>query len=172
MTFIEGIGDEVVQFFVGLFIVIIGELITHYFLMIIKKILFTVVLAWFTTNIPNHGTGTILFLTRRRSRAVRRFITHTESSTIVEGNLSEHNTFWEAKLCIEVTDNITGTIENSNSEANQTTPRIEEGKPTSTSTESGPLVEEETRIVETMDAPNNESTDLRRRTTVNTNSGK
>ncbi|XP_044761172.1 transmembrane and ubiquitin-like domain-containing protein 1 isoform X3 [Coccinella septempunctata] len=131
MTLIEGIGDEVVQFFVGLFFLL-------------------VVLAWCTTNTTNDGTfRTVFLLERRRLRAVRRLITHTESSTIVEGTTEE------------------------NLETNQTSTATEEDKPTSTSTDSRRnSAGEETRIVETMDAPNSSVSDgLRKRVNLNVNIG-
>ncbi|XP_045479722.1 transmembrane and ubiquitin-like domain-containing protein 1 isoform X2 [Harmonia axyridis] len=129
MTLIEGIGDEVIQFFIGLFFILI---------------------AWCTTNTSNDGSlRTVFLLERRRLRAVRRLITHTESSTIVEGTSVD------------------------NSEINQSNSTMEEEKPTSTSAddENQTLQGEETRIVEAMDAPNSiETNGLRRRVNLNLNS--
>ncbi|KAJ8935973.1 hypothetical protein NQ314_012540 [Rhamnusium bicolor] len=70
MTLIEGIGDEVTNFFIALFVVII------------------VTLAWWTTNISEQRhVRTVLLLERRRHRAHRRLTNHTETVTITEGTI-------------------------------------------------------------------------------------
>ncbi|CAG9859554.1 unnamed protein product [Phyllotreta striolata] len=69
MTIIEGIGDEVVHFFIALFVVVIGTA------------------AWWTTNISEQRyIRTAVILERRRHRTHRRLTNHTETVTIVEAS--------------------------------------------------------------------------------------
>ncbi|RZC35145.1 transmembrane and ubiquitin-like domain-containing protein 1 [Asbolus verrucosus] len=68
MTLIEGIGDEVTHFFIGLLVVVV------------------VSLAWWTTSISEQRhVQTVWLLDRRRHRAHRRLTNHTHAVTIAEG---------------------------------------------------------------------------------------
>lgn len=87
MSLIDGIGDEVTHFFVGLFVVIVGKNCI-YFLFLNSNILsyFIVTLAWWTTNISEQRhVRTVLLLERRRNRTQRRLTNHTEAVTITDG---------------------------------------------------------------------------------------
>ncbi|KAL3280145.1 hypothetical protein HHI36_017645 [Cryptolaemus montrouzieri] len=129
MTLIEGIGDEVIQFFVALLFILI------------------VALAWCTTNISNEGNlRTVFLLERRRLRASRRLTIHSESATIVEGTTEE------------------------DLDSSQTPPVMEEDKPSESSStsqagvqSSTEVLQEESRIVEAMDAQGDEQSLRRRR---------
>ncbi|XP_063907175.1 transmembrane and ubiquitin-like domain-containing protein 1 isoform X3 [Zophobas morio] len=70
MTLIEGIGDEVTQFFIALLVVLVVS----------------VSFAWWTTSISEQRhVQTVWLLDRRRHRAHRRLTNHTHAVTITEG---------------------------------------------------------------------------------------
>lgn len=88
MSLIDGIGDEVTHFFIGLFVVIVGKK-CNIFLITFKRYsfcYFTVTVAWWTTNISEQRhVRTVLLLERRRHRTQRRLTNHTEAVTITDG---------------------------------------------------------------------------------------
>ncbi|KAG5868841.1 hypothetical protein JTB14_012778 [Gonioctena quinquepunctata] len=68
MTLIEGIGDEVIHFFITFTVIVV------------------VCLAWWTTNTSEQRhVRTVLLLERRRRRSHQRLTNHTEAVTITEG---------------------------------------------------------------------------------------
>lgn len=91
MSLIEGIGDEVTHFFIGLFIVIIGKTTSIcVFPICIHNIsclfIISVTVAWWTTNIAEQRhVRTVLLLERSRHRTHRQLTNHTEAVTITEG---------------------------------------------------------------------------------------
>lgn len=90
MPLIEGVGDEVTQFFIALIVIVIGERIYKQFKPNVKNIVL-VTLAWWTTSISEQRhIRTVLLLDRRshRNRAYRRLTNHTETVTIT-GFLNE-----------------------------------------------------------------------------------
>lgn len=80
MTLIEGIGDEVIHFFIGILIVII------------------VTLAWWTTDVTEQRSfGTVYVFRRRRTRNQRNLTSHTQSSEIIEDQNNHSNSTIESK---------------------------------------------------------------------------
>ncbi|CAH0552721.1 unnamed protein product [Brassicogethes aeneus] len=132
MTLIEGIGDEVTHFFIGLFVIL------------------TVSIAWWTTNISEQRhIRTVLLLDRRHRnphRSYRTLTNHTESVTITEGTPAMSRSASEGDLNRHIE-------EVSPSPETSSTVKPEEGTSAEVQTSSTEETEQNS-IIETMDSEN------------------
>lgn len=90
MSLIEGIGDEVTHFFLGVLVIIIGKVSGIFYIIVQNNLVlfFQVTVAWWTTNIAEQRhIRTVLLLEGRRIRTHRRLTNHTEAVTITDGKV-------------------------------------------------------------------------------------
>ncbi|CAH1114242.1 unnamed protein product [Psylliodes chrysocephalus] len=138
MTIIEGIGDEVIHFFIALFVIVIGTV------------------AWWTTNISEQRyVRTVVLLERRSYRALRRLTNHTETVTIAEASSTPPSE--EQEETAEASTEVPTSSEQA-ANVKPSEPTVEENHISSQQSENNILEEvvgEEQNIIETMDADAN-----------------